>query len=508
MTADAQYNRMVTDREPFLTRARECAKYTIPALVPPNEHSSHSRLNDTFQSMGARGVNNLSSKLLMALFPPNSPFFKLQISTYELEKLTGEPELQSQVEEALGQVERTVQGHIESQALRTTLFEAFKLLVVSGNVLIYIDPKGGARLWKLDSYVCERDAKGNLLKVIATDSVAVSTLDNDIREALGPHLQENEKEVTVYTVVERSEEGFKTYQEIKGERIKGSEGEYKASKVPFLALRWSKIDGESYGRSFIEEYLGDLKSLEGLSKAMVDGAAAASKVLFLVRSGGQTRIRTITDAPNLAVRQGDANDVSVLQVGKGGDFNTALTLARDIQERLAQAFLLTASIQRNAERVTAEEIRLMASELEDALGGVYSVMAQELQLPLVTVLLGQLTKTKAIPPLPNGTVEPKVIAGLDALGRGHELQRLQTMMGTLLNTLGPEVVSQYVNAPDLIRRIGTAMGVDMAGLVKSQEQLMQEQQQKQQQAMMDQAMGSMVGQVAASDPQPMNNGAQ
>ena len=42
----------------------------------------------------------------------------------------------------------------------------------------------------------------------------------------------------------------------------GSEGQYKKDLMPWIALRMVHLDGEDYGRSFVEEYLGDLKSLE------------------------------------------------------------------------------------------------------------------------------------------------------------------------------------------------------------------------------------------------------
>lgn len=45
--------------------------------------------------------------------------------------------------------------------------------------------------------------------------------------------------------------------------------------------------------------------------------------------------------------------------------------------------LLNSAVQRNGERVTAEEIRYVAGELEDTLGGVYSLLSQELQLSLI-----------------------------------------------------------------------------------------------------------------------------
>ena len=32
-----------------------------------------------------------------------------------------------------------------------------------------------------------------------------------------------------------------------------------------MPLRMIRVDGENYGRSYAEEYLGDLKSLEGIN---------------------------------------------------------------------------------------------------------------------------------------------------------------------------------------------------------------------------------------------------
>jgi hypothetical protein len=44
-----------------------------------------------------------------------------------------------------------------------------------------------------------------------------------------------------------------------------------------------RVDSESYGRSFVDEVIGDLKSLEGLSQALVESAAASAKMVFLVK---------------------------------------------------------------------------------------------------------------------------------------------------------------------------------------------------------------------------------
>src|SRR5690606_25086066 len=96
----------------------------------------------------------------------------------------------------------------------------------------------------------------------------------------------------------------------------------------------------------------------------------------------------------------------------------------ELEQRLAAAFRMNSSIQRDGERVTAEEIRFMAQELEGALGGLYSILALELQLPMVRLILANLERRKKIPALPSDKVKPQITTGIEALGRGMELNRL------------------------------------------------------------------------------------
>jgi hypothetical protein len=165
----------------------------------------------------------------------------------------------------------------------------------------------------------------------------------------------------------------------------------------------------------------------------------------------------------------------------------AYEAAKTITERLSFAFLMNSSVQRNAERVTAEEVRFMAGELEDALGGVYSILSQEFQLPLVNRLMDRMTKQKRLPALPKGVVKPAIVTGLEALGRGHDLNKY-TMLMKALQPLGPQVLAQYMNAGDYISRVATSLGIDAAGLVKTQQEIDQQMQQAQQQQQMQKMM--------------------
>ncbi|MDC1509234.1 portal protein, partial [Oceanospirillaceae bacterium] len=143
MTAIRQrYERLEAARQPFLDRARDASKLTIPSLLPPDGHSAHSKLYTPFQGIGARGVNNLSSKMLLALLPPNSPFFRLTVDDFKLQELAQEEGARAEVEEALSSIERAVMSEIEASSTRIAAFEAIKHLLVAGNVLLYQPDKG------------------------------------------------------------------------------------------------------------------------------------------------------------------------------------------------------------------------------------------------------------------------------------------------------------------------------------------------------------------------------
>ena len=71
--------------------------------------------------------------------------------------------------------------------------------------------------------------------------------------------------------------------------IPKTQGSFPVDKSPYIPLRFNRVDGEDYGRGYVEEYYGDLKSLEGLTRAIVEGSAAASKVLFMVAPNGIIR---------------------------------------------------------------------------------------------------------------------------------------------------------------------------------------------------------------------------
>lgn len=483
----SRWSHFDTKRSASITRARDCAELTIPALLTREGTTESTELYTPYQGLGARGVNNLASKLLLTLLPPNAPFFRLAIDQKTLDEMGADDSAKTEIEQALAKLERIVMGEVETTNARTVLFEVLKHLIVTGNGLLYMPSEGGMRLFKLDQYVVRRDGMGVVMEIIIKESISPATLSEEVQFAVGVDKNdEKEKNVDIYTIILRKEGKWEYHQEINDTPVPGSSSTSPMNEPKYLALRLSALAGEDYGRGLVEEYLGDLRSLEGLHKSIVTAAAAAAKVLFMLAPNATTRKKDLAVSESGDIIQGNESDVSVLKVDKNPDFRVAREVITDISQRLAQAFLMNTSIQRNAERVTAEEIRFMAQELEDALGGIYSVLSQELQLPYVRRLMSQLTKQKKLPALPKGVVSPMITTGLEALGRGHDIAKLRELLNDVA-PLGEQAIAQYLNVGDYIARAATARGISHEGLIRSEEEVQQANQQAQLQQLMQSA---------------------
>ena len=488
-SAEGLYTQLSAQRSTYLERARDASRLTIPTLMPDEGETAHKRFPSPYQSVGARGVNNLASALLLSLLPPNAPFFRLLLDEKAKREMSQiDASVQSQVDQAMAQIERAVMSEIETASVRISVFEALKQLIVAGNVLLYVPDDGNVRVFRMDRYVITRMPDGSVDKIILRECVAPATLSEELQAHVKGSMSANEKTVDIYTCIKYMDDGkVEVYQEVKGVVIPDSYGTFTKEQCPYIPLRILRVDGEDYGRSYVEQFFGDLKSLEALSQAIVEGSAASAKVLFLVNPNGTTRARTLSESPNGAIREGSANDVSVLQVAKQADFSVALQTMSTIQERLSYAFLLTESTIRNAERVTAEEIRLVTQSIERQLGGIYSVLSQEFQLPMVNRLMYRMERGKRLPKIPKDMVKPAIVTGIDALGRGNDLNKLDLYLAGIGQTLGPQVLEQYINLREYLDRRAAALGIDTQGLIKSEEQLQMEAQQQQQAMMMQQA---------------------
>ena len=123
-------------------------------------------------------------------------------------------------------------------------------------------------------------------------------------------------------------------------------------------------------------------------------------------------------------------------------------------------------------------------ELEQQLGGLFSLLTVEFLVPYLNRKLNVFQKTGEIPRLPKDLVKPTIVAGINALGRGQDRESLQAFLMTIAQTMGPDAIGSFINQEEVIKRLAAAQGIDVLNLVRSMQEVQQEQQAAQQ-AQMD-----------------------
>ena len=490
MSARTRYDYLSSDRSQFLEEARQASELTLPYLIQGHEEhiSGMKRLKTPYQSVGAKACVTLASKLMLALLPVQTSFFKLQLDESQLGQNFA-PEMKSELDLAFAKVERIILESISASDDRVAVHQALLHLVVAGNALVFMS-KHGLKVYPLNRYVVDRDGNGQVIEIVTKERVAKDLIETQLpKEQLEPNRVDDEgvydDDVDVYTHIKRDNNRFIWHQEVNGKVVKGSQGKAPIDVNPWIPLRFNTVDGEAYGRGRVGQFIGDLKSLEGLSQALVEGSAAAAKVVFTVSPSSTTKPSTLAAAGNGAIIQGRPDDIGVIQVGKTADFRTAYEMVGTLSQRISDAFLILNI--RQSERTTAEEVRMTQMELEQQLGGLFSLLTVDFLVPYLNKKLSDAQRNGDIPKIPKKIVKPTIIAGINALGRGQDRESLSQFLTILAQTLGPEAIANFINTDEVIKRLAAAQGIDILNLVRSMQEVQQEQAAMQQQDMQMQA---------------------
>lgn len=475
VTISSVWSKLESDKNSVITRAIDCSKLTIPSVFPKEGFNDSSTDDDVYQSLGARAVLNLSAKFMQTLFPTTSTFFKLMpTKDFEEQILAGQDKTQLDALVAqLVKLETAISNEMERQAIRKPIHEALKLLIVTGNVCLWKN-QGDMTIFNLRNYVVQRDSKGTILDLVVRESMSPKALPDGIL------LKDTSVEsIFVYTrMVADGEGNYQIYQEVDDEIVSGSEYSIKMTDTsPFIVLRWTAMAGSHYGRGLVEHYLGDLRNYEAVNMVIVDTASVMARTIFLVNPNTQygTDVEKLNEAVTGDYIAGHADDITVPQANKNSDLQVLLNYMQILETRLSQAFLLFTS--RNAERVTAQEIRQVTQQLEETLGGIYTILAEDMQKPLLALFMKEL-KLKL-----DKKIDSVITTGLDAIGRGSDANKLLQFLEMV--KMLPNGYS-YINETILVQRLAFSMGIAIDGLLKTAEQLQQEAQQQQQSALENQ----------------------
>ena len=484
-------------RKSLIVRCQKYAAYTLPTICTPDGYNENlEELQTDYQSVGAQGVNNLTNKLMLALFAPSRPFFRLDVPQAVMDRFKSQPNFDpTQFQSTLSVAEQNCIRQLDQMGVRPRLYESLKHLIITGNALLILDKlKKAMRVLGIKKYVVKRSQSGQVIEIIIKEDVLFDELSTKAQAFLQEQAARfrevdlsspgNAPTVSHYTHVKWDGTSYIETQHVDEYQLIGKEfeGKYTENELPYRVLTWELHDENNYGTGLVEQTAGDLAALSALSQAEVEAAILASQFRWLVNPAGQTKPEDLESSVNGAALPGVANDVIPLVTGTGQTLQQIDVTNTKYVNRVGRVFLIGSAVVRDAERVTAEEVRMQANELETSLGGVYSRLAIDFQLPMAYWLVGLVGVS-----LKGTEIKPTVITGLDALSRNGDLDNLKLCLQDMAAISGLPPQMQFVLKLDAIANaIFAGRGVDPKQYIKPPDQQAAEMQSQQQMALAQQ----------------------
>jgi hypothetical protein len=506
-------------RSSVLHNCEEYASWTLPYVFPPiGANNQNVELQASKDSIGAQAVNHLANKVVSTLFPGQRLFFRLKVDakTTKIIKAALSAEAQGDTAQAQAELQRALDAadtellavekeaneYLDMVAYRPVAVNAAKLLIITGNALMFHPKDKPVQCYSLRDYCVVRDISGQVIEIMTRESKAFETFAPNIQEqlrALKPSMHKHARQyaekdnVTIYTQIRLEDDG-KFHVRQCGDHIKlNTDGAvWTRDTLPWIPLTWDLVQGEDYGRGRVAEYSGAFHAVNVLTGSLLNMAAIMGDTKFLVNPASVLDIPTLNASLPGSYHSGKEGDITTPQLNKISDAQFIQAMIDRYERQLAQAFLLNSQLTRNAERVTAEEIRRDADELELSNGGIYSRLAAGWQQPTAIIVLKHIDFVG----IGDGIV-PQIITGMDSLSRASEMDNLRMFLIDLAALNGvPEDVRAYIDKPAYMAVCGKNRQVEYNAFTRTNAEVQAEQQALQQAAMQMEAQKQQ-GAVAA-----------
>lgn len=493
-----RWDQLHNDKGDLLNRSEQYAAWTLPNVFPEEHFNTrNTELMQSNDSIGARGVNNMANKVVTTLFRPQGSFFRLHLDQQQraqIESLSKDSK-KADVGDAISKIE-TIFTNQEQRCMdllnmvqfRDKAVNIAKLLLVTGNALQYTPEGGAVQVYSLRDYCVVRDVAGTVIEIVTRDSKAFETFSDEIKAQLRfsktySHDQYDDRSpVTIYTCIRLEDDGKYHVKQAADlvDLYNEHDVAYPAKTLPWLPLTWNLSRGEDYGRGLVEDYAGAFHSIEVLTQSLLNVAGIMGNIKFLVNPSSLIDVEHLNNSPAGSYHSGKEGDITTPEMDKQRDAQFIASFIDRYTSQIGQAFLLNSAVTRDAERVTAEEIRMQANELETSHGGVYSRLAHQWQQPLAYILLDAIGFDGS-----QWGVEPRIITGMDNLSRAGEMDNLRQWIADLAALeVVPEDIRKIINPLKFAAFCGQNRQVDYAQLcytdVELQQQAAQEMQQQQQ----------------------------
>lgn len=441
----------------LITRSKEYARLTVPYICP-EDNAGNTEQEHANVMIGPRVVNFLAHKLIGTLYPHDRPFFKVELRPkieFEMSKEVDQRAIDQskiQIGERGLQVTKVAMSELNMVQYRPMAIEAAKHLIITGNAVIRRLKSNKRVVYGVKDFGVYRDIGGEVYDLILRDVTRFDSLDASIQDKVRAHRVrvQSHDVVNLLSRWKKQADGRWLFQQAVDD-YNIPTFSYVASKdFPCIPLTWTLARGEHYGRGLVEDNIAAFSGVDVSTTALLEMFGIAADIKFLVNPGSVIDIAEFVEGKRGSYHYGNENDITSPQIGadKRADMQVLFEAIASWERQLSAAFLMSSGSIRDAERVTAEEIRFYAKEIESAYGGLYSMLSMHWQYTEATWAMRKVENS-----LPT-VLDVVITTGMDALSQEVALDSLRLALNDLALLNGvPEDVRGELNTQRVARFI-------------------------------------------------------
>ena len=456
------------------------AQYTLPHIFMTDEvRSGGIEPEDLLigDSIGAECLNNLVSQVGKVVFPPNGSFFTIGA------KKNSERFVEMKEEERAGvyrRIEDAAMAALNHRGLQAAKKDLLEGILGIGDVVFTIPKSRDDRIqtFDLNNLVIKKTQDGRICDVIVKEPTEFRFLTAEARAILEKAKPLQYKHGTLVNVYSHMflnlDNKYEMRYEVDGEKVNTTVNFAPDWASKFQVATIGHKRGANYGVGIVVQYLSLIHKANVLADAATETAVAGSLVNWAIDPTASVRPAEFANREQGQPFGVKPDAIRAIQADVGQHLATTEGFYQKIATSLARVFLLPQAFQRDAERVTAQEIRSVIQRLEEVHSGLYTTLAEELQRKLAHIGLQLIEDDDLREYIPD--VEVNITTAMEALSRGAELENMMASLGdtTVINSVPPQVIDR-LKMPNVLATLFNNRNNPAGKYIMSEEEYMQNQ---------------------------------
>ncbi|MDR2934159.1 MAG: head-tail connector protein [Rickettsiales bacterium] len=467
-----RFKKSLNQKQAIESLWNECRSYATP--TPINNSVA------IYDSTAIDAVDVLCSSLISEITPAWSKWFYLSLNA-NISALSDDEK--SDFEMEILNTERVMQKHFSASNFQVELHQSYIDLVTTGNACLLFEENiiGASSAFKFTSIpvseLCvEENDNGKVDTIFRKSTTTISKalglfpiakISDEVKnfavknpdhkigiiESVMPN--KNEFGINGYKYIAFIEDNFNTFTK-SDDTIILKEGIF--TNNPFIYFRWSKIAGETYGKSPVMKALPDIKTANKIVELILKNASIAVSGMWQADDDGVINLDNIVLAPGMIIPKAiGSSGLTPLQTSS--NFDVSQLVLTDIRANIKRAMLSDGILFATNKNMTATEVMERASDMEKILGATYGRLQYELLNPLIERAISILLRRGEIK---NITIDSEIISVeyVSPIARAEHKREAANTIAWInsLALLGPDAMA-FVNKKEVVKHLNDLLNM-------------------------------------------------